>query len=157
MVLDVPYGSTTNGNKLQTYTYNSGSNNQKWKLISAGDGTYYIRSAVGVELDLSNAKTDAGTPVILWQSADVGWHKWVFDRVDSDADNLTLYAVWDTDDRPVIKPIPDPDNPDNPSAGKDELTFYEGQTVTKADLTKNLMADVYKRQVFTIQYESNND
>lgn len=140
MVLDVPYGSTTNGNKLQTYTYNSSSNNQKWKLISAGDGTYYIRSAVGVELDLSNAKTNAGTPVILWQSADVGWHKWVFDRVDSDADNLTLYAVWDTDDRPVIKPIPDPDNPDNPSAGKDELTFYEGQTVTKADLTKNLMA-----------------
>lgn len=53
---------------------------------------------------------------------------------------MTLYAVWDTDDRPVIKPIPDPDNPDNPSAGKDELTFYEGQTVTKADLTKNLMA-----------------
>lgn len=136
MVLDNTDASTTNGIRLQTYVYNA-SNAQKWKLVSAGAGSYFIRSALGMELD-ATTKSDNG--ITLWQSVDVDWHKWVLDRVDSDADNLTLYAVWDTNDRPNIKPIPDPDNPDNPSAGKDELTFYEGQTVTKADLTKNLMA-----------------
>lgn len=67
--LDVNGASTANKASLIQYTYN-GASNQKFKLVSAGNGYYYIYTGVtgySKVLDITQKKTADGTPIIQYQ------------------------------------------------------------------------------------------
>ena len=64
-VLDVVFGSLANGANVQQFRPKSiGYNNQKFKLLAAGDGTYYIQNMNSRKfLDVANGSKAAGANV----------------------------------------------------------------------------------------------
>ena len=65
--LDVAYGIAACGQNVWQYSCN-GSAAQRWYLEDAGDGWFYIRSALGDNffLDVNGAGTDDGTNLQIW-------------------------------------------------------------------------------------------
>jgi len=68
-VMDVKFGSATNGAQIQVYNFNNNSN-QKWAVMNADGGYATIRSALGTNkaIDVNNGSTNNGTKIQLWTS-----------------------------------------------------------------------------------------
>ncbi|TCM99566.1 O-glycosyl hydrolase [Paenibacillus sp. BK033] len=67
LVMDVNGASTSNGASVVQYTDNGGSN-QRWKLVSAGNGYYKIQNVnSGLLLDVNQSSTTGGTALIQYQ------------------------------------------------------------------------------------------
>ncbi|MDD7294756.1 MAG: RICIN domain-containing protein, partial [Oscillospiraceae bacterium] len=69
--LEVANGTAENGTNVQQWGADGFATHNSWKLISAGDGYYYIRSYVGdgktYFLDLEYGKQEDGTNIGIWQ------------------------------------------------------------------------------------------
>ncbi|MBR5021015.1 MAG: RICIN domain-containing protein [Oscillospiraceae bacterium] len=63
--LDVSNGTAKCGQNVWQYEVN-GTNAQKWYLEDAGNGCYYIRSALGYYLDVNGGNTADGTNIQIW-------------------------------------------------------------------------------------------
>ena len=61
--LEVKGGSPAAGTAIQQNTLNRNSMAQKWCFMSAGDGYYYLCSALGTYMDVWSGQTTAGTQV----------------------------------------------------------------------------------------------
>lgn len=66
--LDVANGVAARGQRVWQYEINY-SAAQRWYLEDAGDGCFYIRSALGYYLDVSGACTTNGTPLNIWDGS----------------------------------------------------------------------------------------
>jgi O-Glycosyl hydrolase len=67
LVMDVNGASTANSASVIQYTDNGG-NNQRWKLVSAGNGYYKIQNVnSGLLLDVNQSSTTGGTALIQYQ------------------------------------------------------------------------------------------
>ena len=67
LVLDVASASNKSGANVIQWDRNNGLN-QRWKIVSAGDGWYYIISALsGMSLDISGGSGNPGSNVIVYQ------------------------------------------------------------------------------------------
>lgn len=69
LYLDVVNGSGTNGSNIQQWSYN-GSNAQKFKFVSLGDGYYYILTgASGYTgcLDVDSGSSSDGANILQWE------------------------------------------------------------------------------------------
>ena len=71
LALDVKGGTAASGTQVQQYKYN-GSAAQMWQFLDAGNGNYYIRSALGYYLDLNGAITDNGNKIYVYNLNDEG-------------------------------------------------------------------------------------
>lgn len=108
--LDLPYGSTANGESLGIWT-NDESDARKFKFVENGDGTYAIvtkstadTSGVGVV----SASTEEGADVVQWACNDSDDQKWIAEiKIDPIDGNLiknllvtqdALYKVWSIDE-----------------------------------------------------------
>lgn len=71
-----------NGSNLYTAPWN-GSDYQLFRLVNGGNNSYHIFSKAGNNLnfDCAGAGSGNGTNLQLWTIGDVGWHKWVLERV----------------------------------------------------------------------------
>ncbi len=66
-VLDNPGSSYNNGTQLKFYKWNN-TNNQKWYIVSCGDGyVKFINKHSGLAIDIRNNTTENGTPIQQWQ------------------------------------------------------------------------------------------
>lgn len=69
LYLDVEDGSSNNGANIRQWSYN-GSDAQKFKLVSAGDGYYYILTGItGYKscVDVSEGSAKDGTNIMQWE------------------------------------------------------------------------------------------
>lgn len=69
LYLDVENGSTSNGANIRQWSYN-GSDAQKFKFVSLGDGYYYILTgATGYKscVDVESGSADDGTNILQWE------------------------------------------------------------------------------------------
>ena len=68
--LDVRGGSGADGTVVQQYALNTSAAAQKWAFISAGDGNYYIQSALGTMMEVNGSAVQTGksdkSPVQKW-------------------------------------------------------------------------------------------
>ncbi|MEV0563289.1 ricin-type beta-trefoil lectin domain protein [Dactylosporangium sp. NPDC050588] len=69
--MDNPYGYSTDGNRIQSFGCNGGSDSQLWTM--PGDGTIRI---AGKCLDVNNAGTTPGTYVHLWTCHGLAAQQW---------------------------------------------------------------------------------
>ncbi|WP_336772896.1 RICIN domain-containing protein [Paenibacillus sp. MMO-58] len=77
MVMDVNGASTANGASVIQYTDNGG-NNQRWKLVSAGNGYYKIQNVnSGLLLDVNQGSTTGGTALIQYQDNNGNNQQWL--------------------------------------------------------------------------------
>ena len=89
-VLDVAGGSAANGANIQTWT-NNGSNAQKWKIVSDGNGSYIIKNATtGKVLDVAGGNTGDGGNVQSYAYNGSCAQKWKIVRDNSG--NYVFYS-----------------------------------------------------------------
>lgn len=74
-VLDVADASTNIRTEVQLFEWN-GSDAQKWRFSDAGDGYYYIRSAVGTYLNLQDGNAADGNGIWMWTNDKTAACKW---------------------------------------------------------------------------------
>lgn len=78
-VVDISSGSTANGANVQLYT-NNGSTAQKFQLVSAGNGQYYvINAASGKALDVKDGASEPRTNVQQWERNNNEAQMWSFE------------------------------------------------------------------------------
>ena len=65
LALDVKNGKAASGTQVWQYKYN-GTHAQLWQFFDAGNGNYYIRSALGYYLDLYGADTTNGNKIYVY-------------------------------------------------------------------------------------------
>ena len=96
-----------NGSNLYTAPWN-GSDYQLFRLVNGGNNSYHIFSKAGNNLnfDCAGAGSGNGTNLQLWTIGDVGWHKWVLERVNGPSQPATsntqtitapmknMYCTW---------------------------------------------------------------
>lgn len=69
---------STNGTNLQTFSWN-GTDAQLWKFVDAGNGKYYIRSKVGLVIDIANGTISSGTNLQIYNANFTNAQKWILD------------------------------------------------------------------------------
>ncbi|MBL1226859.1 RICIN domain-containing protein [Enterococcus sp. BWR-S5] len=82
LVLDVQNGSKANRVPIQQYKQNN-SDAQKWQLVDAGSGYYYIQSKLGTVLDCTDGNTGIGTKLQTFALNRTNAQKW---RLDGNVD-----------------------------------------------------------------------
>ena len=81
--LDVYNGLTTPGTNIQIYDLSSYINNsQRWGIIDAGNGYYYIKSALGTCVDIHNASASNGANIQTYTCNYSNAQKWKFVKVN---------------------------------------------------------------------------
>lgn len=128
-VLDVPNGSSSSGEALQTYSSN-GTAAQKWLVESAGSGWYTITNVgSGLALDVRNAVAQSGSVVQQYESNSTSAQLWKFDiaenggiQVVSKLGNFALAIEGDTAESGSDVII------DTPGAGKKYSWTFEPTT-----------------------------
>ncbi|HBI62487.1 MAG TPA: glycosyl hydrolase [Lachnospiraceae bacterium] len=72
LYMDVSGGYAANGANVLQYTASSAKSNNTWKFVSAGDGYYYIYSALGdgntFLLDVANNSSANGANIGIWEN-----------------------------------------------------------------------------------------
>lgn len=72
LYMDVSGGYAANGANVLQYTASSARSNNTWKFVSAGDGYYYIYSALGdgntFLLDVANNSSANGANIGIWEN-----------------------------------------------------------------------------------------
>lgn len=58
--LDVRGGSSADGTVVQQYALNTSAAAQKWAFVNAGNGNYYIQSALGTVMEINGSAVQAG-------------------------------------------------------------------------------------------------
>lgn len=76
--LDVYDASDAPKTNLQVHTAN-GTVAQKWKFVSAGNGSYYIKSKIGTVVDLTSGNIKSGTNIQMYTMSYVDAQKWNLD------------------------------------------------------------------------------
>lgn len=77
-VLDVNNYATFNGGNVEIYPYHD-TNNEKWNIISLGNGYYRIVDCnSGKSLDVSGGSSASGTNVQIWETNNTNAQKWRF-------------------------------------------------------------------------------
>ena len=80
--LDVYNGSSASGTNIQIYDLSSyDSAAQKWSFVSAGDGYYYIKSALGTCIDIRNGSASNNANVQTYTCNHSNAQKWKFVKV----------------------------------------------------------------------------
>lgn len=92
--LDVAYGVAACGTNVHQY-HRNGTAAQRWYLENAGDGWFYIRSALGnnLYLDVNGAQTNDGTNIQIWVGKNNA-QKFRFERKDSSTATSNNYAAY---------------------------------------------------------------
>ena len=80
--LEVKGGSSAAGTAIQQNTLNRNSLAQKWCFMSAGDGYYYLCSAIRRYLDVSTPVNSSGTPVWTYTFNGSTAQKWKLSESD---------------------------------------------------------------------------
>lgn len=80
--LEVKGGSSAAGTAIQQNTLNRNSLAQKWCFMSAGDGYYYLCSALGTYMDVQSAVNSSGTPVWTYTFNGSTAQKWKLSESD---------------------------------------------------------------------------
>ena len=80
--LEVKGGSSAAGTTIQQNTLNRNSMAQKWCFMSAGDGYYYLCSALGTYMDVQSAVNSSGTPVWTYTFNGSTAQKWKLTESD---------------------------------------------------------------------------
>ncbi len=80
--LEVKGGSPAAGTAIQQNTLNRNSMAQKWCFMSAGDGYYYLCSALGTYMDVQSAVNSSGTPVWTYTFNGSTAQKWKLTESD---------------------------------------------------------------------------
>ena len=80
--LEVKGGSSAAGTAIQQNTLNRNSLAQKWCFMSAGDGYYYLCSALGTYMDVQSAVNSSGTPVWTYTFNGSTAQKWKLTESD---------------------------------------------------------------------------
>ncbi len=80
-VLDVKKGIVQNGSNIQLYHYN-GTKAQRWFLEPAGNGYFYIQSALNPEyvIDLENGSIVNGQNIILYRNKGGKNQRWKINK-----------------------------------------------------------------------------
>lgn len=99
--LDVAGQGTVSGTNVQQYIYTEQHDAQKWQLEPAGDGYYYIvpKGNTGLCLDVSDAGSENGTNVQVWERNETDAQKWKITLIGGTPganDPLALTASFDT-------------------------------------------------------------
>ena len=72
MYLEVTGGTASNGTNVQQWGAYGAASHNTWKLVSNGNGYYYIYSQVGdgatYLLDVANNSAASGTNIQIWQN-----------------------------------------------------------------------------------------
>lgn len=88
-VLDVNNYATFNGGNVEIYPYHN-TNNEKWNVISLGNGYYRIKDVnSGKSLDVNGGGSASGTNVQIWEQNNTNAQKWRF----ADAGNGYYYII----------------------------------------------------------------
>ena len=87
--IDIKGGSSAAKANVQLYKWN-GTDAQLWKFLSAGDGSYYIRSKVGTTLDLPSGKMEAGTNIQTYTMNGTNAQKWVLDEKKAAMEDVSV-------------------------------------------------------------------
>lgn len=88
-VLDVNNYATFNGGNVEIYPYHN-TNNEKWNVISLGNGYYRIKDVnSGKSLDVNGGGSASGTNVQIWEQNNTNAQKWRF----VDAGNRYYYII----------------------------------------------------------------
>ena len=91
-VLDVQWGSMSDGGNVQLYSYN-GSDAQKWNVTKAADGTYTIKNLKsGKVLDLSGGRVANGSNIHQYSSNNTKAQKWL---LSESGDGFALLSALD--------------------------------------------------------------
>ena len=70
----------TDNNGLAAVSANS-SNNQKWKLVDAGNGEYFITNLVtNMSVDVSGQSLNPGDPIITWYTGTDANQRWILEK-----------------------------------------------------------------------------
>ncbi|MBO7699279.1 RICIN domain-containing protein, partial [Candidatus Saccharibacteria bacterium] len=81
--IDLQYGSSANRTKTHTYEITFG-NNQMFNLARGADGLYTIKNiASGRVLDVTDGRSDDGTPIQIYDSNGTCSQKWIAKKVGS--------------------------------------------------------------------------
>lgn len=80
--LEVKDGSAEAGAEIRQNTLNSSSKAQKWCFLNAGNGKYYIYSALGTYMDVQSALTSDGTSVWTYTFNGSEAQKWQLNPSD---------------------------------------------------------------------------
>ena len=96
LYLDMDWGSTENGTKIQVWEKNNDQSSQRYiingeKLIQ--DGWYEIDSALGTRLDLDNSGSDWGTNIHMWEANNQNNQKFKITYTDSGYLITTMYGL----------------------------------------------------------------
>ncbi|RKY46076.1 MAG: hypothetical protein DRP91_09385 [Candidatus Neomarinimicrobiota bacterium] len=79
--MDVANGSLDDGANVLQWNYH-GADNQRWRIISVGDGYYRIEcKASGKVLDVASGSADDGANVLQWSSNGGANQKFRFDPI----------------------------------------------------------------------------
>lgn len=74
--LDVRGGSSADGTVVQQYTLNTSAAAQKWAFVNAGNGNYYIQSALGTVMEINGSVVQTG------KSDKSSAQKWILKKSD---------------------------------------------------------------------------
>lgn len=78
--LDVNGSSQSPGAKVHQWNCN-GTDAQRWRMESVGDGVYRLRSVVsGHCLDVAGNSSDVGAKIHQWNCNDAGAQRWTLER-----------------------------------------------------------------------------
>lgn len=75
-VLEADAQNYRNGSNVRQNRWN-GSDAQLWKFVKASNGVYFIKSKLGLALDIQSGKIQAGTNIQMYTSNGSGAQKWV--------------------------------------------------------------------------------
>lgn len=78
--LEIRDGSDASGAYIQQSNWNKTSQAQKWCFINAGNGEYYIASALGTYIDVWSGLNENGTPIWTYTFNGSEAQKWILDE-----------------------------------------------------------------------------
>lgn len=106
--LDNYYARDADGTNVDVWSYN-GSDNQLYRVVPAGNGSFYIQPKISSEntsdnpkrdLEVVNSSTNDGANVQLWTNGRRNNEKWRFDLVSDNSDSIKVISSNIENDQP---------------------------------------------------------
>lgn len=105
--LEIRDGSDTAGAYIQQSEWDKTSEAQKWCFINAGNGEYYIASALGTYVDVWSGQNENGTPIWAYTFNGSEAQKWILEESDYKPIEEGTYIIANGDNNSRVMGVAD--------------------------------------------------